>query len=467
MNAQSVKKNNVFSSGKRRMRGMFSGAFHRFAKGSVYTKISYLIMGLGNLARGQIVKGLSFLAAQIAFIAFMVLRGASLIKGFFTLGTRTAHVEIIDGYPVNIAGDNSMLFLLYGVLAFALIIAFAALYSLNISSSYSVDTLVRNGKKPPSFIEDAKALLDSEFHITMLTPAILGVVVFTVLPIIYMVCIAFTNFDSAHPAGVTLFDWIGFAGFKDVFTGVGEVGQMFFPVLLWTLVWAFFATFLNYFAGIIVALLINKKGIRAKWLFRTVFVMTIAVPQFVSLLTMRAMLSYSGPVNNFLIRTNLVNLPVMFFDGKAWVARVTVILVNLWVGIPYTMLITSGILMNIPSELYEAARIDGAGIVKMFFKITMPYILFVTAPYLITQFISNINNFNVIYLLSGGLPNTPKGTVAGETDLLVTWLFKLTIDNSDFNKGAVVGILTFIICASISLITYMSTASYKKEDTFQ
>ena len=197
------------------------------------------------------------------------------------------------------------------------------------------------------------------------------------------------------------------------------------------------------------------------------FVLTIAVPQFVSLLTMRAMLSYSGPVNNFLLRTGLAQLPVHFFDGKAWVARVAVIAVNLWVGIPYTMLITSGILLNIPAELYEAARMDGAGVVKTFFKITMPYILFVTSPYLITQFIGNINNFNVIYLLSGGMPNTPKGTVAGETDLLVTWLFKLTIENSDFNKGAVVGILTFIVCAVLSLVTYRNTASYKKEDTFQ
>lgn len=463
MNAQVMQRETM----RPRRRGVLTNAFRRFRQGSVHTRLSYLIMGWGNLSRGQIVKGLSFLAAQIAFIFFMVFRGARLVVGFFTLGTETARVEIVDGFPVNVAGDNSMLFLLYGVLTFALIVAFVCLYFVNISSSYRTDVCVRSGKKPPSFFDDVRALLDSEFHVTMLTPAILGVVVFTALPIVYMVCIAFTNFDSAHPAGVTLFDWVGFAGFKEVFTGVGEVGQMFFPVLLWTLVWAFFATFLNYFAGIVVALLINRKGIRFKWFFRTVFVLTIAVPQFVSLLTMRAMLSYSGPVNNMLLRAGFTSLPVHFLDGKAWVARLTVILVNLWIGIPYTMLITSGILLNIPAELYEAAKIDGAGVFTTFARITMPYILFVTAPYLITQFIGNINNFNVIYLLTGGLPNTPKGTVAGQTDLLVTWLFKLTIDNSDFNKGAVVGILTFIICAALSLLAYRSSGSYKKEDTFQ
>ncbi len=467
MNAQAIGKKNAFVRGGRRVRDTAKSVCGRFTHGSVYTKIAHFIMGFGNLARGQIVKGLLFLAAQALFTVFMILRGGRAVAGFFTLGTRVAHVEIIDGFPVNVAGDNSMLFLLYGVLTFALIAGFIALWSVSVASSYRADCMVHAGKKPSRFSDDVRALLDEKFHVTMLTPAVLGVLVFTALPIVYMVCIAFTDFDSAHPAGVTLFDWIGFAGFKDVFTGVGEVGRMFFPVLLWTLVWAFFATFLNYFAGIIVALLINKKGIRFKWLFRTVFVLTIAVPQFVSLLTMRAMLSYSGPVNKFLLRTGLAQLPVHFFDGKAWVARVAVIAVNLWVGIPYTMLITSGILLNIPAELYEAARMDGAGVVKTFFKITMPYILFVTSPYLITQFIGNINNFNVIYLLSGGMPNTPKGTVAGETDLLVTWLFKLTIENSDFNKGAVVGILTFIVCAVLSLVTYRNTASYKKEDTFQ
>lgn len=434
---------------------------------SPYTAVTCVIMGAGNLLRGQIVKGLLFLSAQVAFILFMVWQGAARLVGFFTLGTVEAGTKLVDGFPVTVAGDNSMLFLLYGVLTFALLFAFLWLWRTAIRSSLHADRLVAEGKPLPGFTDDVRALFNQKFHVTMLLPAVLGVAVFTVLPILYMICIAFTNFDNAHPAGVTLFSWVGLKNFTTVFTGVGEIGQMFLPVLGWTLTWAFFATFLNYFAGIVVALLINKKGIRAKWLFRTVFVLTIAVPQFVSLLSVRAMLSYSGPINNCLLRMRWVNTPVRFFDGTALVARVTVILVNLWVGIPYTLLITSGILLNIPADLYEAAKIDGAGVVRTFVSVTMPYILFVTAPYLITQFIGNINNFNVIYLLSGGYPNTAKGTVAGRTDLLVTWLFKLTVENSDFNLGAVIGILTFIVCATLSLLTYRFTPGYKKEDVFQ
>jgi len=146
-------------------------------------------------------------------------------------------------------------------------------------------------------------------------------------------------------------------------------------------------------------------------------------------------------------------------------ARVTIIVINMWVGIPYTMLQVTGILQNIPAELYEAAKMDGAGPVRIFFKITLPYMLFVTMPYLITSFVGNINNFNVIYLLSGGGP-TLVGDTAGQTDLLVTWLYKLTIDQQYYNLGAVIGIITFVILTVITLVTYRNSSSYKDEEAF-
>ena len=124
------------------------------------------------------------------------------------------------------------------------------------------------------------------------------------------------------------------------------------------------------------------------------------------------------------------------------------------------------ILQNIPGELYEAAKIDGASAVTIFFKITLPYMMFVMTPYLITQFTGNVNNFNVIYLLSGGNP-TPIGSTAGKTDLLVTWLYKLTVDQQYYNLGAVIGIMTFIVLAIVALVTYRNTNSYKDEEGFQ
>ena len=243
-------------------------------------------------------------------------------------------------------------------------------------------------------------------------------------------------------------------------------GYAFRRILIWTLVWAFFATFLNYFLGIILAMLINKKGVKFKAFYRTLFVLAIAVPQFVSLLVMKNVLAEAGPVNVLLQELGWISAPLPFFTDPMW-ARMTIIAVNLWIGIPYTMLIVSGILMNIPDDLYEAARIDGASPFVMFRKITMPYVLFVTTPYLITQLVGNINNFNVIYFLTGGTPATLDYYQAGKTDLLVTWLYKLTVNSRDYSYAATIGILVFIICSLLSLITFRRSASYKNEEAFQ
>ena len=132
-----------------------------------------------------------------------------------------------------------------------------------------------------------------------------------------------------------------------------------------------------------------------------------------------------------------------------------------------TMLMVSGILMNIPGELYEAAKIDGANTLTIFRKITLPYIIFVMTPYLITQFIGNVNNFNVIYLLTAGGPSTIDYYQAGKTDLLVTWLYKLTVGSKDYCYASTIGILVFIISAVVSLLTYHRTSAYKNEEGFQ
>ena len=125
----------------------------------------------------------------------------------------------------------------------------------------------------------------------------------------------------------------------------------------------------------------------------------------------------------------------------------------------------TGLLQNVPAYLYDATKIDGANGAEIVFKITLPYIMFIMGPYIITQFTGNINNFNVIYLLSAGKP-TPVGQTAGKTDLLVTWLYKLTIDNQEYNIGAVIGIMTFVVLSIVALVTYRNTKSYKDEEGF-
>jgi len=181
---------------------------------------------------------------------------------------------------------------------------------------------------------------------------------------------------------------------------------------------------------------------------------------------MRTIFAENGPVNVLLQQLKITDGPIFWFNDPT-LAKILIICINFWIGVPFTMLSTTGILQNIPGELYEAAKIDGANAFIIFFKITLPYMIFVMTPSLITSFTGNINNFNVIYLLSGGGPTNLNYYFAGDTDLLVTWLYNLTITQKDYNLGAVIGILTFVVLATVSLLTYRNTASYKDEGAFQ
>ena len=285
-----------------------------------------------------------------------------------------------------------------------------------------------------------------------------------------MTAIAFTNFDVAHKPPKELFSWVGLNNFRLLFSGGlagggAKFAYTFKEVLVWTLIWAVSATFTNYFLGMLLAIAINKKGIKGKKVWRSVFAVTIAVPQFVSLLLLSKMLADTGVVNRLLLGAGLIKKAIPFLsDGS--VARVVVVLVNLWVGVPYTVLICTGILQNIPADLYEAARIDGAGPITAYFKITLPYTLHITTPYLISQFIANFNNFNVIFLLTGGGPLTLEYSFAGKTDLLITWLYKLTFNESDYKLAAVISIFVFMIVGAVSLIVYNRAGAVRREEEF-
>ena len=435
-----------------------------FAEGDWKTRLSYLIFGFGPLARGQIVKGLAYLASEIAFILYMVFFGAEYLSKITTLGT----VETAKKGRVTVYGDNSFLILLFGLLTIILIGVIILIWYLNIQENRNEEILLKSGKNLPSNRKVLGSLLDTNFDKTLLALPTLGIFVFTVLPILFMICVAFTHYDKNHQSPSHMFTGVRLENFGKLFVfGKAGFGSTFLTVLLWTLVWAFFATFLNYFLGMGVAILINKKGIRFKKLWRTILVLTIAVPQCVSLLYIDKMFANDGLVNGYLLKWGWINSPFHFWTDPM-LARITIIVVNVWIGIPYMMLIATGLLMNIPEELYESARIDGASSGQMFRSITLPYMLFVTGPFLLTQFTANLNNFNVIYLLTKGQPQSMRmAENAGQTDLLVTWLYKMTVTDTNYKMAAVIGIMVFIVTAITSLVVYNMLPSVKDEGGFQ
>ena len=447
-----------------------------FKNGDGVTKGSFVVMGLANLARGQALRGIMFLFFEIIFIFYMITTGGywlSMLPSLGHQGPAEEYNPILDTY-VTTYHDNSFKILLYGVLTIFFIIAFIYTWRANVRQAKLTQEMREKGIRLKSSRDDLRSLVDESFYKTLLALPLTGILIFTVMPIVFMVLVAFTNYDGAHDGYFnSLFSWVGLDNFNTMLAW-GEGGKYtatFGEVLSWTLIWAFFATFSNYFLGMFVAMMINKKGIRFKKGWRTILVLTIAIPQFISLLYVSKMFAKNGIINGLLMDLGWIKTALPFWEEATW-ARITVILVNIWIGIPYLMLIVTGILMNIPADLYESAKIDGASGIKQFTKITLPYMLFITGPYLLTSFTGNMSNFNVIFLLTGGGPINPNASgvsgSVGFTDLLVTWLFKITTGaESKYYMASVVGVLIFVVVAIISLIVYNLLPSVKNEEDFQ
>ena len=453
-----------------------------FVHGDWKTKVSYFVMGFGNAARGQILRGVMFFLLEAVFVVYMIFVGAPNLANLGSLGTVESS-DIKECVPVppfgqkctlrHVYGENSFMILLFGVLTIFFIIALIYTWRLNIKQNKIAEEILATGKPLKSGKQDVQSLVDDQFHKTLLSLPLLGILIFTVMPTFFMILIAFTNYSGPdHMPPDKLFDWVGFRNFGQLFSWDNSGGQFFSAalgsILVWTLIWAFFATFTNYFLGMLVALAINKKGIKGKKIFRGVLVLTIAIPQFISLLYISKMFARDGVINTLFKDWGWISSPLPFFEDKWW-ARITVIFINIWIGIPYLMLMISGVLMNIPADLYESSRVDGANPWQQYTKITLPYTLFVTGPYLLTSFTGNMNNFNVIYLLTGGGPKYGDiaNANAGHTDLFITWIFKLIDEKQNFYMASVIGIFVFVFIAFISVIVYNIMPSVKNEEDFQ
>ncbi len=469
--------------------GAIGGFFREFGeavvKGDLFVKLSLVWMGAGYVKRKQFVKGILMTLLEVAVALYSVFFAAEYVSKFSTLGTVKQESVFNLATMQNEFNDydHSFMILLFSVMSFVIWAAFLFIYIRNVVSCYNLQKAAEAGEHINTFKEDLKEYKNKKFYVTLLTLPVLGVVLFTVVPLIILVFVAFTNYDQQHMPPSSLFTWVGFDNFKSLFASGGltvTFGYAFRKVLIWTLIWAFFATFTTYFGGILLSLLINNKKTKFPKLWRTLFVITIAVPQFVSLLLVRNFFANNGIFNTFCASIGLTDWLreigmistsyIPFLSAPGW-AHVMIVLINIWIGVPYQMLIATGVLMNIPSDQLESARIDGASPRQIFVHITMPYVLFITGPTLITDFVKNINNFNVIFLLTENVYTTTDQLMANsqakETDLLVTWLFRLTQDYYNYKMAAVIGIMVFIICAVFTLVSFTRLTKGDREEAFR
>ncbi|MGN0376238.1 MAG: carbohydrate ABC transporter permease [Suilimivivens sp.] len=456
------------------------------AKGDIWVKLSLVWMGAGYIVRKQIINGIIMTLLEVVFIIMCAGYAVPNLAKFGTLGTVQFEqtYDIVTMQQTVNDYDNSFLILLNSIIALFLIAVFIIVYISNVKTVYRLQQTKESGRHINTFREDIHSLFNEKFHITLLTLPCIGVVLMNILPILVLIAVAFTNYDQQHMPPSALFTWVGWKNFKSLFTNSTTItfGYSFGKILIWTLEWAVLATFTTYIGGILLAKFINNKATKWPKMWRTLFIIAIAVPQFVTLLLVRNFFADSGIFNTIcsnigltdllkkigLVSSHLTYIP--FLTDPNW-AKFMIVIINIWVGIPYQMLIATGVLMNIPEDQIESARIDGANSLQIFAKITMPYMLFVTGPALITDFVKNINNFNVIYLLTQDVFVTSDQMLANsnakEVDLLVTWLFRLTNEYYNYKMASVIGIFVFIICAAFTLITFTRTIKGDKEDQFR
>ena len=239
---------------------------------------------------------------------------------------------------------------------------------------------------------------------------------------------------------------IWFENYSNIVTDP-RVREPLIRVFIWTVVFALLTVLTTFALGLLLALALNK-AIRGRRIYRSILVLPYAMPSVMSILIWGGMFNTEFGAINALLGTDIA----WFSDPNF--ARVAVILVNLWLGFPYFYLISSGSLQAIPSELMEAAAIDGANPRQIFRKITLPLLLQILSPLLIASFAFNFNNFNLIFLLTGGGPlNELDGEIAGATDILISYTYKIAFGSGtqDLGLASAISLIIFILVASISL----------------
>ncbi|WP_258960918.1 carbohydrate ABC transporter permease [Paenibacillus aquistagni] len=433
--------------------------------GVIAAILSGVFWGLGQCFNRQYVKGILFMLLEAMGLFYLINYLPRAVWGLYTLGETPSQMMKVGKLYKMVPGDHSIHLLIKGLITLLVLFVFIWVYVLIVRDALNVGRQRAKGDKPNNFVQSLVFVQEHKFAYLFLALPTAAVLFFTIMPIIFMILLAFTNYSAPdHIPPAKLVNWVGFQNFADLLQ-LGTWSGTFYGVLAWTIIWAILATVTCYFGGILVALLVQQAGIKFKTMWRTIFIIPYAIPQMLSFLIMRNMFNGEfGPINQYLSYFGLGKLP--WLSDPFW-AKVTVLLVNMWVGIPVTMVLVIGILTTIPRDMYEAAEVDGATAWHKFKAITMPMILYSTAPILIGQFAGNINNFNVIFLMTNGNPPNGEYQYAGSTDLLVTWLYKLTLDNNKFNIAAAIGIIIFIIVASLSIWSYRRTRSFREEDMIQ
>lgn len=417
-------------------------------------------MGLAHIIYlKDYVKGFLFFGIEVVFL---MLSPSIIVKiiNLITLGSPQPDLSIK-------LRDNSIFMLIDGILTISFVILFVILYVISIKSALAGYSEYRRRKRYQIFAESLRMTQSKAFPIIGLAPSFLLILVLVVVPLVFSASVAFTNYSAPdHIPPNNTVDWVGLDNFKTLLGGEASWSAGFARVALWTVLWAFAATLTCYFGGLFVAILLRESKVKLAPIFRLLFILPYAVPSVVSMLVWRNLLNGTfGTINRTLMAINVITEPIPWL-GHPELAKLVVILINLWAGFGYFMLLASGAMTAVSQDIFEAARIDGASRFQVVRHITLPLVLYQTMPLIIMSFTYNINNFGAIFFLTGGSPTVADSTItsAGGTDILVTWIYKLTITLLKYNYASVIAVMIFIVLAPFAIFNFRQTKAYKEGD---
>lgn len=438
---------------------------------------SAIVWGSGQIINRQIIKGIILFIFQVLIVGLEITsghygtgsfspreNGGFFIKGFWgirTLGTKSRELTLAGVTE----GDHSIILMIRGIIVIIVTIMVVALYIYNIRDAYKTKATENATGVRLSSAEYLKKLWSSMFHYIIIMPAMVLLAFLTIMPIIFAILVAFTNYNINNMPPTSLVKWVGTVNFGNLFK-IPIWSSTFFGVLGWTLVWAVISTVTCFFFGLFQAVILNCKFVRGRKIWRGIYILPWAIPGMVTLLVFRTMFNGQfGPISQLLIDLGITSTRVSWFTdpNNPNLARVVLLLINLWMGFPYFMALMTGIMSGIPADLYEAAKIDGATPKDEFSKITLPLVLNAASPLLIMSFSGNFNNFGTIYFLTGGGPTNPKYQFAGSTDILITWIYNLTVNNQLYNMASVMSILIFVVIGGISVWNLLRTKGFKED----
>lgn len=256
----------------------------------------------------------------------------------------------------------------------------------------------------------------------------------------------------------------GLDNFKELIQN-DKIRGPFVRVFLWTFAHAFFTVFLTFWLGLFLALVLNVKFTPGRAVLRTLLLVPYAIPAFISVLVWKGLLNEQlGVINKALVDILPIDSGPRWTSDATWV-KVGILLIQLWLGFPYMMLITTGALQSIPGDIYEAARVDGANALQQFRHLTLPMLLVAVGPLLIASFAFNFNNFTIVELFAKGGPPISPDTAAGHSDILITYTYELAFGSgrgADYGFASTISIVIFAIVAVITLFNFRFTQSWEE-----